>query len=171
MKITEVVAQSKIDFVTIYIDMDGVVANFEKHAEKLLGNPVDQVSTSKLFKAIRLHTQDGGQFWNELEKMSDADVLMDYLKKFKNREMLSSTGDEYDVVSPQKMDWMQRHYPEIETINLVKSSKLKSEFAHSAAILIDDKSKSIDPFVAAGGIGILHTSAANTIKQLQSMGL
>jgi hypothetical protein len=48
---------------------------------------------------------------------------------------------------------------------------MKAEYAEPNAILIDDQPKSIDPFIAAGGIGILHTSAANTIKELKKLGL
>ena len=37
--------------------------------------------------------------------------------------------------------------------------------------LIDDKEENIKQWKAAGGIGILHTSAENTIKELQKLGL
>jgi len=35
--------------------------------------------------------------------------------------------------------------------------------------LIDDRQKNIDAWVEAGGIGIVHTSAANTIEQLKAL--
>jgi len=38
-------------------------------------------------------------------------------------------------------------------------------------ILIDDSIKKIDPWNANGGIGILHTSASNTISKLKELGL
>ena len=38
-------------------------------------------------------------------------------------------------------------------------------------ILIDDRESNIDQWRAAGGIGILHTSASNTIQQLKKLGL
>ena len=41
------------------------------------------------------------------------------------------------------------------------------EYATPNTILIDDMEKNIKAWVDAGGIGILHTSAADSIKQLQ----
>ena len=37
-------------------------------------------------------------------------------------------------------------------------------------ILIDDTKKKLDPWIEAGGIGILHTSAASTISELKEWG-
>ena len=37
-------------------------------------------------------------------------------------------------------------------------------------LLIDDHSKNIAQFQSAGGIGVHHTSAANSIKQLKKIG-
>ena len=37
-------------------------------------------------------------------------------------------------------------------------------------LLIDDHTKNIAQFGSAGGIGVRHTSASNTIKQLKEIG-
>jgi hypothetical protein len=47
----------------------------------------------------------------------------------------------------------------------------KQLFSDKNRILIDDLAKTIDEWNAKGGIGILHTSAADTIKQLKKLGL
>ena len=52
-----------------------------------------------------------------------------------------------------------------------KPAKFKAEYAGKNRILIDDRQDTIDRWNANGGIGILHTSTANTIKQLQKLGL
>jgi hypothetical protein len=38
------------------------------------------------------------------------------------------------------------------------------------AILIDDYKKNTDQFTDKGGIGILHTSTSNTIRELKKLG-
>jgi len=48
---------------------------------------------------------------------------------------------------------------------------LKKNYAAPNHILIDDRESNIDQWRAAGGIGILHTSAAGTIQQLKKLGL
>ena len=37
-------------------------------------------------------------------------------------------------------------------------------------LLIDDHAKNIDAFRKAGGLGIVHTSASNTIRELRKIG-
>ena len=49
------------------------------------------------------------------------------------------------------------------------SGSQKAAFAIEGAVLIDDREKNINAWVEAGGIGILHTSAANTIDQLKAL--
>jgi hypothetical protein len=52
-----------------------------------------------------------------------------------------------------------------------KPAKFKQEFSGKNRILIDDRADTITNWNAQGGIGILHTSADNTIKQLKQLGL
>ena len=42
----------------------------------------------------------------------------------------------------------------------------KAAFAHKKAVLIDDRQRNIDVWVEAGGIGILHKTADETIEEL-----
>ena len=53
----------------------------------------------------------------------------------------------------------------------IAQAYLKKNYAAPNHILIDDKKSNIDEWRAAGGIGILHTSAADTIQQLKKLGL
>ena len=49
--------------------------------------------------------------------------------------------------------------------------KTKSNYAKENAILIDDFASNIKRWEAAGGIGILHKNANDTIQQLKQLGL
>ena len=49
-----------------------------------------------------------------------------------------------------------------------KAARYKSDFADENKILIDDREDTIASWNAKGGIGIHHTSAANTIKELKN---
>jgi len=52
-----------------------------------------------------------------------------------------------------------------------RPAKFKSDLSGKNKILIDDREDTINRWNAAGGIGILHTSAPNTIEQLKQLGL
>ena len=54
---------------------------------------------------------------------------------------------------------------------ILRSAERKQEFATPQSILIDDRKDNIDRWKEAGGIGIYHTSAADTIQQLKKLGL
>ena len=47
----------------------------------------------------------------------------------------------------------------------------KQQFSGENQILIDDRVDNIEQWKSKGGIGILHTSASDTIKQLKELGL
>jgi hypothetical protein len=71
--------------------------------------------------------------------------------------------------------WMKNQtnkglFPSKPKVNY-RSAKSKKDFAAPNHILIDDREDTINSWNVAGGIGILHTSASNTINQLKKLGL
>jgi len=65
--------------------------------------------------------------------------------------------------------WVRNKIP--GTKLLLRYAKLKQQLATPTSILIDDRADNINQWEAAGGIGILHTSASNTIEQLKKLKL
>ena len=53
--------------------------------------------------------------------------------------------------------------------NIIFLVKGDNVYAQKKNVLIDDRPKNIEAWEAAGGIGILHTSAADTIDQLKKL--
>ena len=156
----------------IYLDLDGVLVDFDKGVEDIGFSPAE-IDTNPQMKARFWHNigkmhHHGFPFWGEMTPMPDADVLWDYVK-YHDVEILSATGHVGNAEA-EKREWVKRHLGDV-VVNLVRKSADKSRFAAPNHILVDDRSKSIQPWVAAGGIGILHTSAANTIRQLERLGI
>ena len=73
-----------------------------------------------------------------------------------------------------KLKWLKNHTRIKEkNVNLVQRRDKKNyatDDRGQPAILIDDHIKNIKEWQAAGGFGIHHTSAANTIAKLKKMG-
>jgi len=150
----------------IYCDMDGVLADFESGYEKLTG--ID----------LRGEFKKGDDFWDPISKagvgfwaglkwMPDGQELWNYLKPYKP-DLLSAPSRE-DSSRIGKHVWVKHKIPGTKLI--LRYAKQKQELATPESILIDDRQVNIDQWEAAGGIGILHTSTANTIQQLQKLGL
>lgn len=160
----------------IYVDMDGVIADFVAGVTKLLDDPYDEKLyktdskyRSKMWKAVTKFSKEGGKLWLDLPMMADAKKLWSYVEKY-NPEILSATGRPDYEAETQKRAWIKKHIGANVKVNLVRQSKQKAEYAQSGDVLIDDQPKSIDPWKAAGGKGILHTSADQTIAELKKLG-
>lgn len=161
----------------IFVDLDGVLSDFTKGVERFFDEPHDEDRyeadakyRKRMWDAIREYSQNGGELWYELELMPDAMILWGYVKKH-DPEILSATGDPKYGAGNQKLRWVKENVDPTVKVNLVRKAADKQQHADENHILIDDKAKAIDPWKAAGGIGILHTSAANTIQQLKKLGL
>lgn len=128
----------------------------------------DKKAKSRFWQTVGAMAKRGEPFWGTMDPTADAFQLWNYVKKY-GPEILSATGHVGNAVD-EKNAWVRHHLGNVPT-HLVRKSEDKAKFAAPNHILIDDRSKSIEPFVKAGGVGILHTSAADTIAQLKEMGL
>lgn len=164
-------------------DLDGVLSDFgRKVAEITKAIPKEQLSSirridesildkRKMWGAINFYNSHT-PFFRSLDKMCDADELMKFIfaNFAKNKIMiLSASGTSPADAATQKREWVKHHYEEQYgdiRVEIVTKSADKAVFATEKTILIDDRSKSIDPWVAAGGIGILHTDTESTIRKI-----
>lgn len=162
--------------VELYVDLDGVLVDFVKLASEWVPGWQGDASPNRdkrldreLWGRVGGRAKKGIPFWGQMDPMPDAHQLWDYVKKY-NPQILSAKGV---VGNPEheKREWVAKHLGPNVITNLVIRSSDKAQYAHPNAILIDDKRKAIDPWIAAGGIGVFHTSAADTIRQLKELGL
>jgi hypothetical protein len=157
-------------FTKIYLDMDGVIANFEKKYEELFGMLPAQADSHKVFgKQFAQFIQ--GKNFGSLELIPDAWTLMNYLNTCGVPvEILSSTArpENNNAIKQQKEVWLTAHGITYPTI-FVPGKKLKAKYADENSILIDDTESNVDEWNAAGGTGILHKDALTTISILNTL--
>jgi beta-phosphoglucomutase-like phosphatase (HAD superfamily) len=152
----------------IYLDMDGVIADFDKQYKELYKMSPKEADIKKEFYKLFDHFIETEQF-SKLPLMQDAKMLLDYLDSTGVPvEILSSTASEkrHDAIAPQKTKWAREHginYP----INLVPGKRFKKSYSKPDCLLIDDTSQNIDQWREEGGVGILHTDAITTIGILK----
>jgi len=156
----------------IYVDLDGVLADLESYIEKIIGHPLRKIGSEwenadAIWKKLR--EMDEPDF-SKLELLPDAMILWDYVKKY-NPNVLTATGQPAEKNDKQKRQWIEDNLTGYNDVFTVVASRNKSKWAWPDAILIDDREKSIIPWREKGGIGILHTSADETIDELKKLGL
>ena len=159
----------------IYVDMDGVVADFDKRFTDLSGMSPSEFESKNGKNAFWdfIDVKHKLAFWVGIPPMSDAQSLMDYVSKH-NYEMLTAPSIKKESLMGKGLwirNWAKKGlFPSKPKVNY-KPAKNKHHFAAPNHILIDDKQSTIDSWNAAGGVGILHTSASNTINQLKKLGI
>ena len=154
---------------TLYCDMDGVLADFETRFEQYSdGLTTDEYRDEFGISAFwELVNGEGVGFWVGIPWMSDGKELFDYIKP--NLFSLLSAPSSENSSRLGKRLWVKNKIPGTKLI--LASAKNKQNYSEEGAILIDDREDTIREWDSRGGIGILHTSAASTIQQLQKLGL
>jgi hypothetical protein len=152
----------------IYCDMDGVLVDFERGYYELTGK-----HTKQFVKGDNAFWQpidaEGPAFWANLPWMSDGQELWRYIKKYKPNILSSPSQSQTSKVG--KEAWLKTHLQNSYKKAYFYPRAQKQLFSDENRILIDDLPNTIAEWNAKGGTGILHTSAANTIKELKKLGL
>jgi len=154
----------------IFSDMDGVLTDFDerfkKYSKGIMPSAYEkQMGKDKFWELV---DETGGvAFWAGMPWMADGKKYWDYIKNY-DVELLSSPSRS-DTSRLGKRLWVRNNMPGIK-LNLAQA-KDKQNYAAPNYILIDDRTSNIEEWRAAGGIGILHRTAEETIQQLKKLGL
>jgi hypothetical protein len=153
----------------IYLDLDGVVADFVKRYKEQYHMEPRDAEKKKEFNKFFDEFIATKQF-ETLDLMPGAMDGLTFLRKHLTvpTQILSSTANEerYDAIARQKMIWLQTHGITF-TPNFVPGKRHKWKFAGPDKIIIDDTPSVIDDWRKAGGIGILHTDWQHTLGVLK----
>lgn len=151
----------------IFVDMDGVLADFDLHYYRHFGvRPTrwpdpETVDWSKI-AAIP-------DFFLTIPVMDGALELLHgiYPRPF---EILTGVSKSIDTTKNQKIEWIHARIEPALKVNCCRSRD-KYQYGKPGDVLIDDYLKYKDRWVAMGGIFIHHTSAASSLRRLWELGL
>ena len=165
----KVVSSQDMDYV-IYSDMDGVIVDFEERfkqfSDGVLPSEFQRAHGREKFWDL-IDNQIGVKFWVGAPWMPDGKQYWDYIEKY-NPILLSSPSRQNESRLGKRL-WVKKHIPGTP-LKLAYSAN-KKNYARENAILIDDRKPNIDQWIEAGGIGILHINAKDTIAELKKLGL
>jgi hypothetical protein len=150
----------------IYLDCDGVLADFESAAQAILGAPSDVFEERHGVAAFWKKLAAADAFFEHLAPLPDAYQLYDAVKA---RGPIILTGmPEGKWAEPQKRRWARRHFPGVPMIATLAA--LKREHCHPGDVLVDDRTQHRRLWEDAGGLFIHHTSAKASIAALRTAG-
>ena len=144
---------------TVYLDMDGVIADFDAGIKKILGYSEKDTNIhypdsdwAKIRKNQRLYL--------DLPRMPDAQRIIDIARVFRdklnwNLLFLSAipAGNDMPWSFWDKCQWAQKHYPDIP-VHFGPYAHDKHKHCKPGDILVDDRSSSIIEWKNAGGLAV-----------------
>jgi len=153
----------------IYSDMDGVLTDFDAHFMKASDGmlPSEYQKIHGVNGFWNLIDEGGEAYWVEMPWMPDGKTYWDYIKDY--NPILLSSPSRSSSSRVGKRVWVKNNLPGTKLI--LSQSKDKQNYAQKNRILIDDRPSNIEQWRLQGGIGILHTSAADTIQQLKKLNI
>ena len=141
----------------IYVDMDGVLCDFELMFTSHTGEDPDLLEPTELWELV----DKIPNFWSDMPWMPDGKKLWEAVLPY-NPTILSAPAKNPRCI-PEKKEWVKNNLGEVPSIFETQ----KEKYAEEGAILIDDKPENIEKWNQAGGIGILYTSTEDALEQLQ----
>jgi 5'(3')-deoxyribonucleotidase len=160
---------------TIYLDMDGVVADWTEGVAQFIGYRLDDPTVKYPdvdWQKIRSHMR----LFRDLPKMPQADQMVDLARKFRdefgfNLIFLTAIPHYNDVhwAFWDKMLWAQERYPDIP-VHFGPYSEDKKKHCVAGDILVDDRPDNCQSWREASGVAVRVTkdyqAALNELEEI-----
>lgn len=172
----------------IFLDLDGVVADFDRHAFECFGiecadmnistadmTPAQREREDRLYRLMYEHED----FFGSIPLMKDAMLLVDHVRRIDPEFRILTAApaprdfahDIFERSKRSKIAWsLARLDLPQERIIVCRSRDKHLQVAEPAHlhVLIDDRPRNIDRWIDAGGTGILHRAVESSIEALAS---
>lgn len=149
----------------IFVDMDGVLADFDAGYEAQFGFRPCKKADNVDWSAVR--AIEG--FYQTLPPMPDMMELWNHVARYRPT-VLTGVPSSVREAPANKIAWVRKHLGADVEVRCCRSSE-KCLHAQPGDILIDDWDKYRHLWIAAGGRWVLHRSAAESIQELKALGV
>ena len=159
----------------VYLDMDGVLADFFGGVEKMYGVDHWKQLTSDKTKDLKKEVIDritGTDFFATLPKFTTADALIDLVKKFTGGKFSINTSPlrgDHENSGKYKKVWISNNIEQPDEIIVTgrKETYAKDKGTGTPNLLIDDRPINIQKWQEAGGYGILYQANRDQLTKVQ----
>jgi 5'(3')-deoxyribonucleotidase len=155
---------------TVFFDLDGVLADFDKAAGRILG-------TDNIYRFEFVYGQE--EFWRllneepwffrEMEMLPGSNHLVNAVRHHDVKVLTALPKTNPERVDSQKRAWVRANLGNLPVITCQTHDK--PNYCTPGDVLIDDRAVNKKKWEAKGGRFIVHTDVGSTLAQLNSMGL
>ena len=156
----------------LYLDLDGVFADFNSAVKELIGKYPGEIDR----KTLWINVQKVPNFYYNLKLMGNAKESFDYIinNSIVPVEILTalpSPAKYLRTSAADKQQWVYDNLSKDIVTHCVVNWREKANFAKENNVLVDDQFKNISAWNNNGGIGIHHHSFLATINLLEKHGI
>ena len=146
----------------LFLDADGVLADFDDGVRKLLGASPKQYIAKHGRGTFWKRLARAKNFYGKLPEMPDARQLFDGVKHLQPTILTGLPLGTW--AAPQKVEWAARHFPGVPIVTCMAREKHKH--MQPGDVLVDDREKHREAYEKAGVIFVHHKNAEDSLKQL-----
>ncbi|MEO7603075.1 MAG: hypothetical protein ABIS39_07435 [Sphingomicrobium sp.] len=149
----------------LFLDCDGVLADFDAGVERLLGMSAQDYE--------RRHSR--GAFWGKLAKapdfyaqlplMADARALFEAVEHLHPTVLTGLPLGKW--AAPQKLAWVEQHFPGTPVITCM--ARDKHRFMDPGDVLVDDRETHRAAYKAHSVVFVHHRSARESLSELATI--
>jgi len=147
----------------LYLDCDGVLADFDKGATAILGLPPRAYEKKHGIGRFWAKLANAPDFYFGLPLMADA---MDLYEAVRHLDPIILTGlPRGNWAADQKVRWAAHHFPGVRIITTM--ARDKRDHAKEGDVLVDDQLRHAHLWEEAGGIFVHHRDAKTSLSELR----
>ena len=149
----------------LFLDCDGVLADFDAGARALFGEPFDRFQARHGSRETWRRISRADNFYGSLPEMPDARILFDAVKHLEPTILTGLPLGSW--AAPQKTEWAADHFPGVAIVTCMARDKHKH--MDPGDVLVDDRENHRAAYEDAGVVFIHHKNAQDSLRQLAEL--
>ena len=146
----------------LFLDADGVLADFDEGARRLLGMLPREYERKHGRGGFWKRLAQAKNFYGTLPEMPDARLLFDAVKHLEPTILTGLPLGNW--AAPQKVEWAAEHFPGVSIITCM--ARAKHKHMKPGDVLVDDRENHRAAYEAAGVVFVHYKTAEDSLRQL-----
>lgn len=146
----------------LFLDSDGVLADFDEGARRLLGCSPSVFQRKYGRGAFWKRLAAASNFYGTLPEMPDARLLFEGVRHLTPTILTGLPLGKW--AAPQKIRWAEEHFPGVPVITCM--ARDKHRHMHPGDVLVDDRENHRAAYEEAGVVFVHHRNAKDSLAQL-----
>jgi hypothetical protein len=159
------VSKAHLEGPRLFLDCDGVLADFDAGARELFGEPFDRFQARHGSRETWRRIARAGNFYGSLPEMPDARILFDAVEHLEPTILTGLPLGSW--AAPQKIEWAAEHFPGVPIVTCM--ARDKHRHMKSGDVLVDDRENHRAAYEDAGVIFVHHKNAKETLIALAEL--